>query len=376
MKVLILGGTGAMGTPLVKLCLDAGYETFVTTRKDKKSDNERLHYIIIDAHSSKFEEYVRDKSFDSIIDFMVYTEAELQKRIDLLLSCTKQYCFLSSARVFDNAEVINEESPRLLDFSSDEEYLATSEYSLAKAREENILFAAANKNWTIIRPYITYNDERLQFGFFEKEDWLFRAVNGKTVVLPADLMKKNTTLTFGGDVAYCIFKLIGHPGAVGECFNVTSDEHLTWKSVLDCYSVAFEKVYGYKMKYKLVGNKDTYSNVFKSKRYQINYCRMFNRVFDNGKCHSCIEDDFQFTRIADGLELCLRQFKKKNSPFKSINPYAQAFFDRKTHEFTPINSFQSLKHKLMYICSRFAPMSYNVYARLFHRLIDDRANGK
>lgn len=47
---------------------------------------------------------------------------------------------MSSARVYaENNALISEDSPRLLDVSTDAVYLRTNEYALAKAREENIL---------------------------------------------------------------------------------------------------------------------------------------------------------------------------------------------------------------------------------------------
>ena len=77
---------------------------------------------------------------------------------------------------------ITEKSKRLLDVCTDEEYLKTDEYALTKVRQENILLSSGKKNWTIIRPYITYNVERLQLGVYEKENWLYRALHGRSIV--------------------------------------------------------------------------------------------------------------------------------------------------------------------------------------------------
>ena len=67
---------------------------------------------------------------------------------------------------------------RLLDVSHDSIYLKTDEYALAKARQEDILRKSGKNNWTIIRPYITYSESRLQLGVLEKEAWLYRALKG------------------------------------------------------------------------------------------------------------------------------------------------------------------------------------------------------
>ena len=90
----------------------------------------------------------------------------------------------------------------------DEEYLKTDEYALSKARQEKILEESGYLNWTIIRPYITYSKERLQLGIYEKEDWLYRVLNGKTIIFSKDIEKYKTTLTYGYDVANIIADLI------------------------------------------------------------------------------------------------------------------------------------------------------------------------
>lgn len=97
-------------------------------------------------------------------------------------------------------------------------YLATDEYALAKARQENILLTTNKKNWTIIRPYKTYNNNRLQLGMYEKEEWLYRLMMGKTLVFPNELKKRKTTLTYAADVAVAISELIENESAYGEIF--------------------------------------------------------------------------------------------------------------------------------------------------------------
>lgn len=119
--------------------------------------------------------------------------------------------------------------------------MKTDEYALAKARQENILFNSSKKNWTIIRPYKTYNDNRFQLGMFEKEDWLYRVMMGKTLVFPKEMAKKKTTLTNAIDVSVAIKNLIGNQAAYGEAFHITTTESITWQNVLDIYIYIFYK---------------------------------------------------------------------------------------------------------------------------------------
>lgn len=69
MKVLIFGGTGAMGTPLVKYLVDSGNSVFVTTRKARLSTG-NIHYITGNAHDFEFvKKLVCEQRFDAIVDF-------------------------------------------------------------------------------------------------------------------------------------------------------------------------------------------------------------------------------------------------------------------------------------------------------------------
>ena len=151
MKVLLLGGTGVIGTYLSNKLNEKGYRIFITTRSPNKLSVDNIHYICGNAMDFSFVKTVVElQKWDVIVDFMTYRTKQFAERIDLLLSHTKQYVFLSSARVYGNLEhPIKESSPKLLDYIKDEEYLSTDEYALTKARQENILFSSKHSNYTI-----------------------------------------------------------------------------------------------------------------------------------------------------------------------------------------------------------------------------------
>ena len=228
MDILILGGTGAMGTPLVKLLAQTGDNRIFVTSRTKRESNNNVEYLCGNAKSSVFFDSIMARAYDVIIDFMTYDTSELEERIDTLLEKTDQYFFFSSARCYaDTVVPIKEDNARLVDVCTDSEYIASDEYGIAKGREENILFNSQKKNWTIIRPYITYNTYRLQLGVYEKEHWLRRALDGRTIVFPKDIAGKRTSLTYGPDVAGAIINLIGNPKAFGQAFHITTEESHT-----------------------------------------------------------------------------------------------------------------------------------------------------
>ncbi len=70
MKVLIFGGTGAIGIPVVQLLAERGHEVYVTSRKSKKLG---LHYICGNDMDLEFvKSILGDHQYDVLIDFMAY----------------------------------------------------------------------------------------------------------------------------------------------------------------------------------------------------------------------------------------------------------------------------------------------------------------
>ena len=241
-NILVLGGTGAMGTPLVQQLAQENNVYVTSRRKRQLSNSSNITYIQGNAKDVKFlADVLSQRRWDSVVDFMVWGK-EFEQVSSLMLKSTEQYVFISSARVYAQTESpITEYTPRLLDVCNDEEYLKTNEYALAKAREEDLLLKSGKKNFTIIRPTITYNKNRLQLGVLEKENWVYRVLHGRSIVFSKDIAKKITTMTYGEDMAKGIASLVGKEDARGEVFNITCPQSLLWSEVLDIYLNVFEE---------------------------------------------------------------------------------------------------------------------------------------
>lgn len=349
MNVLILGGTGAMGSHLVRLLKNTNNAVFVTSRR-RREDDYNIHYLKGDAHDLAFlRQVLQIKSWDSIIDFMIYSTEEFQRRINLFLSSCKQYVFLSSSRVYaDTQPVITEDSPRLLDVSTDSEYLSTDEYALSKARSENVLFENEHKNWTIIRPYITFSERRLQLGVLEKEDWLYRALHHQTIVFSKDIASKVTTLTYGFDVARGIKAIIGQDSALGQAFHITTDENHTWEEVFELYMRVLTKHFGYKPRIMVIDQNPRVH--IKGSNAQVIYDRYYNRRFDNSKIKKYI-DTRDFMPTMKGLEMCLEEFLK-HPVFNMTGWGGQAMYDRIAGEWTPLRDIPTWKNRMKYLLRR------------------------
>lgn len=346
MKVLLLGGTGAMGVHLASLLNENKIDTFVTTRKERK-DYGTVHYLVGNAHNDEFLLPILDKeNFDVVVDFMVYNTEEFSNRAEKLLDSCGQYVFLSSSRVYaDSKNSIKEDSPRLLDVSDDKEFLETDEYALTKARQENILFKSEKKNWTIIRPYITYSEIRLQLGVLEKELWLNRALSGKTVVFSKDIFEHYTTLTWGEDVSRGIKALLGKQEAFEQTFHITQAKALKWSEIWNIYSKVLTEETGKKPEIKLI-DLPAFHEMYSGK-YQINYDRLYDRVFDNSKISQFV-DTKKFLSPEEGLEKSLREFIKNGGHFDFVSWASEGFADRISGEHYSLLKIQGLKNKLRY----------------------------
>jgi nucleoside-diphosphate-sugar epimerase len=348
MRLLIIGGTGAMGSHLSELAAAKGAQVSVTTRRELSSQK-GIEYITGDSKDSSFIKEVMCKGWDCVVDFMVYTTESFQKSLPLLLGNTHQYVYLSSSRVYaESNEPLVETSPRLLDVCQDQEYLATDEYALAKARQENLLNQSGKQNWTIIRPYITYAEERLQLGVFEKEAWLYRLLKGRAVVLSRDIAERETTLTYGRDVAKAISGLLGVEKVLGETFHITSSHVRKWQDIWDIYRKCLQAEAGIRPQAKFVGLNDL--SKIHTGPYQIFYDRLFNRVFDNSKLLSIIGDS-SFIEPEEGLSFCLKKFLCHKN-FNQINTKAEALKDRMTKTHAKFGEFGTIRKKINYFLYR------------------------
>lgn len=320
-KILLLGGTGAMGVYLVPELLKKGYEVYVTSRRERQSDCAGLFYITGNAKDESFIRQELSNHYDAVVDFMIYKTEEFRSRCQLMLESTKHYLFVSSYRVYgdNHGQPIREDSPRLLDTVTDQEYLATDEYALTKARQENILRLADASNWTIVRPAITYSRERFQLGTMEAADFVRRALAGKTVIFPKQMLCKEATLSWAGDVAKLISALVLNGQAMGEAYTVSTAEHHAWQTILDYYKELLN------MKVKIVDLK-VYQSIMGGP-YQIRYDRMLDRVVDNSKILEISGmKQTDFIPLKEGLRMELENFKK-DPVYSAVNKKRDQMMD-------------------------------------------------
>ena len=213
---------------------------------------------------------------------------------------------------------------------------------------------SGKENWTIVRPYITYNNERLQLGIYEKELWLHRVLHGQTVVFPKDMARHITTLSFGEDVARGIAALVGNQQARRQTVHITTNETIRWGDVVELYQKVFFDVTGKQMKVKYIDSaqqlrKDLFN------QYQIKYDRMLDRIFDNSKIMQLADNSLSFVSPKEGLEKCFREFLNNPSFRRLPSVKMTAWMDMTAKEKTPLKDFSDRRKRAKYIVGRYTP---------------------
>ena len=337
-----------MGEHLVNLLSKTENEVYVTSRKQRQPFG-NVRYIQGNAHELPFLETTLKGGYDVIVDFMAYGTEEFKTKYMLFLNSCVQYVFLSSSRAYaDSKTPITEGSPLLADVCKDEEYMATDEYALAKGREENILRTSGKSNWTIIRPYITYSEQRLQLGVLEKEVWLYRALHGRTIVFSDDIADKYTTLTYGQDVARGIAAVMGNKASLGQAFHITTSAFMKWSDVLGIYLEELEGILGKKPKLLMLKKTHRLAN---GGKWQVIYDRYYDRRFNNSKINTIMHTD-EFVLPEEGLRRCIRAFCS-HPEFRAINWNEQVLLDKMAGERAKRNEFASLKAWIKYLIHRY-----------------------
>jgi len=328
-RILVLGGTGAIGRHTVRALLDEGYTVDVVALDQPRSDDPRLTYTVGNAMDIGYiRRLLTQTHYDGIIDYMIYHTAQFAERFELFLENTDHYVYLSSYRIYADDTVITEQSPRLLDVSTDEEFLKTEDYSLYKARCENILRASKYKNWTITRPTITYSELRYQLVTLEADYFIPRALAGKTILLPREAMEVEAAMTYAGDAGRMFAKLMLNPKAYGETFTIGTAEHHPWKYVAECYTDLLGAKIEWIDREDFLRIRSGGKEINPAAAYQLDYDRLFNRAIDNRKVLEATGlSQADFMPLKEGLKRVLNAVDLTAQSWRPLTEFHQAMDD-------------------------------------------------
>jgi nucleoside-diphosphate-sugar epimerase len=227
MQVLFIGGTGVISSACSHLAVEKGLELYLLNRgQTSRPVPSGAHLLQADIRDrAAVESALAGYTFDVVVDWIAYTPDHIELDLQIFKGRTGQYIFISSASAYQTppASLPVTESTLL-----DNPFW---EYSRGKiACEERLVRAYREEKFpvTIVRPSHTYDQTMLPVrGGYTLID---RMRKGKKVLVHGDGTSL-WTLTHHRDFARGFVGLLGHPGAIGEAFHITSDEFLTWNQI-------------------------------------------------------------------------------------------------------------------------------------------------
>lgn len=287
---------------------------------------ENVKTITADIHNeAEVAETIKDMTFDVVCEFIGFVPEDVERDYRLFKGKTRQYIYTSSASAYHKP---------VSDWRITEGTALSNpywEYSRNKiACEQFLMEKCQNEGFpvTIVRPSHTYDERALPVSAHGKKGpWqvIKRIMEEKPVLIPGD----GTSLwavTFNRDFAVGYIGLMGNRHAIGEAFQITGDEELTWDQIyqtiadalhvpLHAYHVSSDFLaavgdpLGYDYTGGLIGDK---SNTV---------------IFDNTKLKRIVPQMKTTIPFDQGVQICL-DYVREHPECQVEDPEFDAFCDR------------------------------------------------
>jgi nucleoside-diphosphate-sugar epimerase len=231
MKVLFVGGTGLISSACTRLAVERGVQLFLLNRGSHPKRALGATLIVADLRDeAAVQQALAGYRFDAVVDWVAFTPDDIERDLRLYSDRTDQFVFISSASAYRKPLgdwLLREDSP-----------LANPFWDYARnkiACEERLMRAFREDGFpvTIVRPSLTYGDTQVPLAVNSWErpfTAIARMRQGKPVIVPGDGTSL-WTITHNSDFAKGFVGLLGRRQAVGQAFNIMSDEVLTWDEI-------------------------------------------------------------------------------------------------------------------------------------------------
>ena len=234
-KALFIGGTGTISTAITaKLAAEGEWELTLLNRGNR-SDAVPENVKVLKADISDeaaVTALLEGTQWDCVCDFIGFVPAQVERDWRLFKGRTKQYMYISSASAYQKpptSPFITEGTPMVNPYwEYSRNKIACEAFLMGKFREDGFPV-------TLIRPSHTYDDRSVPLGVHgDNGSWqvLKRMMEGKPVIIHGDGTSQ-WTLTHNSDFAKGFVGLMGNPKAIGEVFQITSDDTLTWNQIYE-----------------------------------------------------------------------------------------------------------------------------------------------
>jgi nucleoside-diphosphate-sugar epimerase len=266
---------------------------------------------------------LKDHFWDVVVNWIAYTEQDIERDYKLFRGKTKQYVFISSASAYQRPlshPIITESTPLANPFWQ------YSRNKIACEMKLNAFYRDDNFPVTIVRPSLTYDTViPVPIGGWNQYTVVDRMKKGKKIIVHGDGSSLWTN-THAEDFAKGFVGLLGHQQAIGQSFHITSDELLTWNQIHEALAEAagckahivhissdILAKYDEELLGSLVGDKGT------------------SAVFDNSKIKRFVPDFVATIPFHEGIQRTIRWFESDPARMvvkEETNTWIDAMIDR------------------------------------------------
>lgn len=248
MKILMIGGTGTISSAITQQLAESEHELWLLNRGSRKAEiPANVKQVVADmSDEASVLKQLGNEQFDAVCEFIGFVPEQVERDFRLFAGRTRQYVFISSASAYMKPvrNYLIQEGTALANphWEYSRNKIACEELLMKLYREEGFPV-------TIVRPSHTYCKRAVPLSLHgDKGSWqvLKRMLEGKPVLVHGD----GTTLwtmTWNEDFARGFIGLLGNPQAMGEVFQIMSDESLTWNQIYqataDALGVGFKPYY-------------------------------------------------------------------------------------------------------------------------------------
>jgi nucleoside-diphosphate-sugar epimerase len=229
LRVLFIGGSGIISSACCRLAVQRGIDMYALNRGATKLRPLPAEVTILQGDvrdPSSVQDALGGREFDVMVNWVAFTPDRIEADLERFRGRIGQYVFISSASAYQTppSRVPVTESTPLSNpywhYSRDK--IACEDRLVRAYREEG--FPA-----TIVRPSQTY--DRTTVPYYGGWTVVERMRQGKDVIVQGDGTSL-WTLTHSDDFAKGFVPLLGSTRTIGEAFQITSDDVLTWNQII------------------------------------------------------------------------------------------------------------------------------------------------
>lgn len=311
MRILIIGGTGLISTPLTHFLLERGDDVTLYNRGrtavrvpagTKILYGDRQQYAVFE------NQMWAAGSFDCVIDMVGYAPEDAESVVRTFKGRIGQFIFCSTVDVYRKPAT-------RYPYTEGEAYGGLNTYGKNKVICEQILLAAHARHdfpVTIIRPAYTYGESRgVLYPVGSSSGYLDRIRTGKPIIVHGDGSSFWVACHID-DVARAFVGAVGNSSAFGKSYHTAGEEWMTW----DRYHQGVAEALGAPPPTCVHIPTDTLMKLVPERAASVADNFQFNNIFDNSAARTDL--GFRYTiSWVEGVRRAVSWLERNRQPAPS-----------------------------------------------------------